>query len=118
MRSHRSSVWPIPFFEQLLTSQSGTVAGPREESSPHGTEAICLCNGPAGRSHTLAQERGKQGGGADRGRKGDRKKNYFHMLECISLAFTFILIDVMVYITLTCQEEMYKMHFFYLINVF
>lgn len=31
-RSRRSSVWPIPFFGRLLTSQSETEAGPREES--------------------------------------------------------------------------------------
>lgn len=61
-RSRRSSVWPIPFFGRLLTSQSETEAGPREESWPRGTEAVCPCSAPVGRSHTL----GVRGGGESR----------------------------------------------------
>lgn len=71
-RSRHSSAWPIPFYGQLLTSQSGTVAGPREESSLRGTEAICLCSGPVGRSHTATGKRIARGS-ADRGRKGERE---------------------------------------------
>lgn len=74
MRSGRSSAWPIPFYGQLLTSQSGTVAGLREESSPRGTEATCLCSGPAGRSHTVGRGKRKTGRSADRGRKGGRDR--------------------------------------------
>lgn len=77
-RSRHSSVWPIPFYGQLLTSQSGTVAGPREESSLRGTEAICLCSGPVGRSHTatgkrIARKKGRERreGGGGRGKKSD-----------------------------------------------
>lgn len=55
-RSRRSSAWPIPFCGQLLTSQSGTVTGPGGESSPRGTEAVCLCSGRAGRSHTVGRK--------------------------------------------------------------
>lgn len=72
-RSRHSSVWPIPFYGQLLTSQSGTVAGPREESSLRGTEALCLCSGPVGRSHT-ATGKGTARRSADRGRKGEKGK--------------------------------------------
>lgn len=51
-RSRRSSVWPSPFSTPRPTSQSGTVADPGEESSPRGTEAVCLCSGRVGRSRT------------------------------------------------------------------
>lgn len=71
-RSRRSSAWPIPFYGQLLTSQSGTAAGPREESSLRGTEAICLCSGPVGRSHTVGTGKRKASSSADRGREGRR----------------------------------------------
>lgn len=67
MRSRRSSAWPIPFYGQLPTSQSGTVAGPREESSPRGTEAICLCSGPVGRSHTVSTRKRER-------KKGNKNK--------------------------------------------
>lgn len=53
-------MWPIPFFGRLLTSQSETEAGPREESSPRGTEAVCPCSAPVGRSHTIGP--GRKGG--------------------------------------------------------
>lgn len=67
-RSRRSSVWPIPFFGRLLTSQSETEAGPREESSPRGTEAVCPCSAPVGRSHTVDPAR-KVGRSAHRRRE-------------------------------------------------
>lgn len=56
-RSRRSSVWPILFYGFSPTSLSGTAADPREESSPRGTGAICLCSGPAGRNHTGGGEK-------------------------------------------------------------
>lgn len=56
MRSRRSSVWPSPFSSPPPTSQSGTEAGPGEGSSPRGTEAVCLCSGRVGRSHTVGKE--------------------------------------------------------------
>lgn len=63
-RSRRSSAWPIPFYEQLRTSQSGTAADPHGESSLHGTEAICLYSGPVGKNHTVGagqrMEEGKE----------------------------------------------------------
>lgn len=65
MRSRRSSAWPIPFYEQLRTSQSGTAADPHGEFSLRGTEAICLYSGPVGKSHTVGagqrKEEGKEG---------------------------------------------------------
>lgn len=64
MRSRHSSAWPIPFYEQLRTSQSGTAADPHGESSLRGTEAICLYSGPVGKSHTVGagqrEEEGKE----------------------------------------------------------
>lgn len=51
------------------------MAGPRGESSPRGTEAICLCSGPVGRSHTVGT--GKRKGGrrssTERDGEADRK---------------------------------------------
>lgn len=63
MRSRRSSAWPIPFYEQLRTSQSGTAADRHGEFSLRGTEAICLYSGPVGKSHTVGagQRKGKKG---------------------------------------------------------
>lgn len=49
-------MWPNPFSTRLPTSQSGTVDDPGEESSPHGTEAVCLCSGRVGRSHTVRRK--------------------------------------------------------------
>lgn len=49
-------MWPNPFWTRLLTSQSGTVADPGEESSPRDTEAVCLCSGRVGRSHTVGRK--------------------------------------------------------------
>lgn len=72
-------MWPSPFSTRLLTSQSGTVADPGEESSPRGTEAVCLCSGRVGRSHTV-RRKGREAEEArvdeERGEKGgeERKK--------------------------------------------
>lgn len=84
-RSRRSSVWPNPFSTRLPTSRSGTVADRGEESSLHGTEAVCLCSGRVGRSHTVGE-----GGPATRGNargRGERGKKKFSW--CI-LVFFFI----------------------------
>ncbi len=45
------------------------MAGPGEESSRRGTEAICLCSGPVGRSHT---EKIKQVEGWTEEKKGEK----------------------------------------------
>lgn len=73
-RSRRSSVWPIPFFGHLLTSQSETEAGPREESSRRGTEAVCPCSAPVGRSHTIDPGRRWVGVHIEEGKDGWRRQ--------------------------------------------
>ncbi len=103
-RSRRSSAWPIPFYGQLLTSQSGTVAGPHEESSRRGTEAICLCSGPVGRSHTVGTGRGK-GQEGWRGRKEGKNKKWTHVIYVIANhlhLFALISVDKMVYFPISC----------------
>lgn len=101
-RSHRSSAWPIPFYGHFPTSQSGTVAGPREESSPRGTEAVCLCSGPVGRSHTVdagrKADRSRKGGMEGwRAQKGRKNKELINVIFRNMIEFESLLLSSMPY---------------------
>lgn len=68
-RSRHSSAWPIPFYGHFQTSRSGIAADAHEESSPRGTEGVCLCNGRVGRSHTVGKWKWKQ-----KNKEGEQQK--------------------------------------------
>lgn len=91
-RSRRSSAWPIPFCGQLLTSQSGTVDGPGGESSPRGTEAVCLCSGRAGRSHTVGrkEEGQKKRRWRRKGKTGKRRDELTNCILYFTCTFSYI----------------------------